>query len=167
MVMDVRLEALALTHASALLTFELANRAFFAAHIADRGDDYFEHFGDRLTALVAEREARTSLPFVLLDSTERIIGRVNITDIDRPGDTELGFRVAQAVQGRGVATLGVRLALHQAASAGVARVQARASIDNIPSQRVLTRCGFTSTGPTAAPPGSSQAFIGFAKDLRD
>ncbi len=57
MVMDVRLEALALTHASALLTFELANRAFFAAHIADRGDDYFEHFGDRLTALVAEREA--------------------------------------------------------------------------------------------------------------
>lgn len=66
-----------------------------------------------------------------------------------------------------MATEGVRLALHQAASAGVARVQARASVDNIPSQRVLTRCGFTSTGPTAPPPGSSHAFIGYVKDLRD
>ena len=29
-----------------VLAFELANRAYFAVSISDRGDDYFDHFPD-------------------------------------------------------------------------------------------------------------------------
>jgi len=37
-------------HAPAVLAFELANRAYFAASISDRGDDYFAQFTDRNNA---------------------------------------------------------------------------------------------------------------------
>jgi len=37
-------------HASAVLVFELANRAYFAASVSDRGDDFFDQFTDRYNA---------------------------------------------------------------------------------------------------------------------
>lgn len=53
------LERLTLDHARPLERFERANRAFFAARVGDRGDDYFEHFDDQLAArLVENQEAR-------------------------------------------------------------------------------------------------------------
>ena len=82
--MDVRLEPLSLDHAPDLLAFELTNRAFFAGVVGDRGEAYFQHFDDRLADLVAERAAGTTLPFVLLDDAGRIVGRVNISDLDSP-----------------------------------------------------------------------------------
>ena len=94
--MDVRLEPLSLDHAPDLLAFELTNRAFFAGVVGDRGEAYFQHFDDRLADLVAERAAGTTLPFVLLDDAGRIVGRVNISDLDSPEGTEIGFRVAEA-----------------------------------------------------------------------
>lgn len=36
-------------HAPALLAFERANRAYFAASVPDRGDDYFARFAERAT----------------------------------------------------------------------------------------------------------------------
>lgn len=163
--MDVRLEALSSTHAPALLAFELANRAFFAGTVGDRGEAYFARFDDRVADLIAEREAGTTLPFVLVDAAGQVVGRVNVSDIQTPEETEIGFRVAEAAQGRGLATQGVRLALEQARAGGVARVRARASTRNVGSQRVLTRCGFTPTGPTPAPPGSTESFLGYAAEL--
>ena len=44
-------------HAPAALAFELANRAYFAASVSDRGDDFFAQFIDRYNALLAEQEA--------------------------------------------------------------------------------------------------------------
>ena len=35
-------------HASVVMAFELANRAFFATAISDHGDAYFEHFTEGL-----------------------------------------------------------------------------------------------------------------------
>ena len=34
-------------HAPVVLAFELANRAYFAASISDRGDEYFDQFTER------------------------------------------------------------------------------------------------------------------------
>lgn len=163
---EVRLELLSPPHAPALLAFELGNRAFFAAHVGDRGDDYFRDFDERLATLVAEHEAGTSLIFLLLDPSGRVVGRVNLADVDRPEETELGFRVAEDRQAAGIATRGVGLALERARGVGVARVRARATVDNLGSQRVLARCGFEPTGPVAAPPGSAESFIGFVANLR-
>jgi hypothetical protein len=41
-------------HAPAVLAFELANRAYFAASISDRGDDLFDQFSDAYDALLVE-----------------------------------------------------------------------------------------------------------------
>jgi hypothetical protein len=41
----------------AVLAFELANRAYFAASISDRGDEFFDQFTERYNTLLAEQEA--------------------------------------------------------------------------------------------------------------
>ena len=43
---------------SAVLAFELANRAYFAASVSDRGDEFFDQFTDPCSALLAEQETR-------------------------------------------------------------------------------------------------------------
>ena len=162
---DARLELLTAEHARPLERFERANRAFFAARVGDRGDDYFEHFDDRLAALVREVEEGRSLLFVIVSEDGEILGRVNLADVDRPEVTELGFRVAERAQGRGVATQGVLAALDAAARNRVESVKARAAVDNVPSRRVLERCGFEPTGPAEAPAGSTETFLGYRKNL--
>ena len=51
------LEQLRAGHAPAVLAFELVNRAYFAASVSDRGDEFFGRFPDRYSALLAEQEA--------------------------------------------------------------------------------------------------------------
>jgi [ribosomal protein S5]-alanine N-acetyltransferase len=41
------LQRLSSDHAPAVLAFELANRAYFAASISDRGDEFFDQFTER------------------------------------------------------------------------------------------------------------------------
>ncbi len=53
------LQLVRLDHAPALLAFEQENRAYFAASIPDRGDEFFTEFDMRL-AQVLERQAHTS-----------------------------------------------------------------------------------------------------------
>ncbi|MBB4959406.1 hypothetical protein [Micromonospora polyrhachis] len=49
------LERLSLDHGPALLAFERENRAYFAASIPDRGDNYFSDFDTRHRSLLAEQ----------------------------------------------------------------------------------------------------------------
>lgn len=142
-----------------------ANRAFFAARVGDRGDDYFDHFDDRLADRVRENQRGTSLYFVIVDADGEVLGRINISDIDLPDVTELGFRIAECAQGRGLATTGVISALEIAAARGVRTVRARVSTSNVASDRVLRRCGFAPTGQAEAPRGSSDTFVGYVKHL--
>ena len=162
-----RLELLTTDHARSLERFERVNRTFFAARVGDRGDEYFEHFDDQLASRALENREGTSMYFVLVDAEGEVLGRINISDVDRPELTELGFRVAEHAQGRGLATTGVINALAIAATQGVRTVKARVSISNVGSRRVLERCGFTQTGPTEPPSGRSQTFLGYRKDLDD
>jgi len=53
------LQRLRADHALAVLAFELANRAYFATFISDRGDEFFHHFTEQHNALLAEQEAGT------------------------------------------------------------------------------------------------------------
>lgn len=160
------LQLLTLDHARALERFERANRAFFAERVGDRGDEYFQHFDDHLAARVDENRVGTSLFFVIVDEEGEILGRVNLTDIDQPDLTELGYRVAERAQGRGIATLGVVAALDVAAARGVTAVTARVATANVASRRVLEHCGFIETGEFAAPEGSSRSFVGYRRDLQ-
>ena len=61
-------------HAPAVLAFELANRAYFAASVSDRGDDFFDQFTDRYNALLAEQEAGICAFYLLVAEGTRIVG---------------------------------------------------------------------------------------------
>ena len=133
--------------AAALLAFELANRAYFAESISDRGDEYFARFADRHRALLAEQEAGTCAFYVLVADDGAILGRFNLYDLDG-GTADLGYRVAREVAGRGVATATVRELCRLAATRhGLHTLRAATSHANIASQKVLVKAGFVPVGP--------------------
>jgi RimJ/RimL family protein N-acetyltransferase len=134
-------------HAPAVLAFELANRTYFAAFISDRGDEFFDQFTDRHAALLAEQEAGIGAFYVLVAEDGSVLGRFNL--IFAGDDTaELGYRVAQHVAGRGVATATVReLCRLAAARHGLHTLKAATSRENAASRKVLTKAGFIPLGP--------------------
>jgi ribosomal-protein-alanine N-acetyltransferase len=145
------LQRLRADHAPAVLAFELANRAYFAASISDRGDDYYDQFTDRHNALLAEHDAGTGAFHVLVAEDGSVLGRFNLIFAE-DGIAELGYRVAQHVAGRGVATATVQelcgLAASQYASQyGLRTLRAAASLENVASQKVLIKAGFIPVGP--------------------
>ena len=145
------LQRLRAEHAPAVLAFELANRAYFATFISDRGDEFFDHFTERYSALLAEQEAGTCVFHVLVGEDGTVLGRFNLYRLD-DGTAELGYRVAQHVAGRGVATATVQeLCRLAAAQYGLRTLRAETSHDNVASQKVLTKAGFVPVGP--AEPG--------------
>lgn len=90
------LKRLHVSHVPAVLAFELANRAYFAASVSDRGDDFFAQFTDRYNALLAEQEAGICAFYVLVAEDSSVLGRFNLVDIE-DHTAELGYRVAQHV----------------------------------------------------------------------
>ncbi|MER5531331.1 GNAT family N-acetyltransferase [Streptomyces sp. NPDC002677] len=135
-------------HAPALLAFEEENRAFFAAIIPDRGDDYFARFEERHRALLAEQEAGTCYFHVLVGEAGEVLGRFNLFDV-ADGGADLGYRMAQRAAGRGLATSAVREICGLAATRyGLTTLRAATTLDNAASQAVLARVGFAVTGET-------------------
>ena len=134
-------------HAPAVLAFELANRAYFAASVSDRGDEFYDQFTDRHSALLAEQEAGICAFYVLVAEDGSVLGRVNLYHF-QDGTAELGYRVAQNVAGRGVATATVReLCRLAAARHGLRTLRAATARENAASQKVLTKAGFIPVGP--------------------
>ena len=134
-------------HAPAVLAFELANRTYFAASVSDRGDDYFDQFTDRYNALLAEQEAGVCAFYVLVDEDGSVLGRFNLYDLE-DGTAELGYRVAEQVAGRGVATATVQeLCRLATATHGLRTLRAATSRDNTASQKVLAKAGFVPVDP--------------------
>jgi ribosomal-protein-alanine N-acetyltransferase len=134
-------------HAAAVLAFELANRAYFAAWVSDRGDEFFERFTDRYNALLAEQEAGSCAFHVLLAEDGSVLGRFNLVDIE-DNAAELGYRVAQHVAGRGMATAAVReLCRLAAARHGLRTLRAATAHRNAASRTVLVKAGFVPVGP--------------------
>jgi [ribosomal protein S5]-alanine N-acetyltransferase len=129
-------------HATALIAFELENRAYFAASIPDRGDDYFTYFSEQHARLLGWQEAGLDHFHVLEGVDGEVLGRVNLTKVV-DGCAELGFRVAQKAARQGLATS----AVHQVCALarldyGLTSLRARATLDNLGSRAVLARTGF-------------------------
>ena len=141
------LQRLRADHAPALLAFELANRAYFAASVSDRGDEFFEQFTDGISAMLADQEAGVGAYYVLVGEDGSALGRFNLYRI-ADGTAELGYRVAEHVAGHGVATSTVR-ELCQLAPVrhGLSTLRAATSSGNAASAKVLTKAGFVPTGP--------------------
>jgi ribosomal-protein-alanine N-acetyltransferase len=136
--------------APSVLAFELANRAYFAAVVSDRGDEFFDRFGDRFSAALAEQDAGGCAFYVLVAEGGSVLGRFNLYDFE-DGAAKLGYRVAQDIAGRGVATAAVQeLCRLAAARHGLHTLRAATSRENVASQRVLAKAGFVPVGPADA-----------------
>jgi [ribosomal protein S5]-alanine N-acetyltransferase len=141
------LQRLCADHTPALLAFELANRAYFAASVSDRGDEFFEQFTDGISAMLAEQEAGVGAYYVLVGEDGSALGRFNLYRVSG-GTAELGYRVAQHVAGRGLATATVReLCALAAQEHGLRLLLAETNHDNVASQKVLEKAGFMPVGP--------------------
>ncbi|MGH3412975.1 MAG: GNAT family N-acetyltransferase [Marmoricola sp.] len=141
------LQPLSADHAAAVLAFEVANRAYFSASISDRGEEFFDEFPDRFKALLAEQESGTGAFYVLVATDGSVLARFNLYDIG-DGTANVGYRVAQRVVGRGVATEALRQLCRLAADRhGLATLRAATSHQNVASARVLTKAGFVPVGP--------------------
>lgn len=84
---------------------------------------------------------------MLVGDDGTVLGRFNLVDLE-DGTAKLGYRVAQQVAGRGVATATVQeLCQLAAAQYGLRTLRAATTNDNVASQKVLTKAGFVPVGP--------------------
>ena len=161
------LQRLRADHAPAVLAVELANRAYFAASISDRGDEFYEQFTEQHNAMLAEQEAGACAFHVLVGDDGSILGRFNLFGIEA-GTAELGYRVARHVAGRGVATAAVRdLCRVAAAQYGLRTLRAATSYGNVASQKVLIKAGFVPVGPADPAHLGGKPGTWYQRDLAD
>jgi len=128
-----------------------ANREFLAPWEPVRGEEYFTEAGQRASigASLAEHERGRGQPCVIVDRDGAVVGRVNLNNIVRGASqsASLGYWLAQAFGGRGLATAAVRDIVRVAfTELGLHRIQADTLVDNEASQRVLERNGFVRIG---------------------
>ena len=140
------LQLVRLDHAPALLAFERENRAYFAAVIPDRGDEFFAEFDTRHAQLLEWQAAGTDYFHLLVAERGEVVGRVNLFKV-ADGSAELGYRIAQKAAGQGLATAAVRKVRKLAATKyGLSRLRARVTLDNPASRKVLEHNGFVTVG---------------------
>lgn len=139
----------------ALTALVVANRAFMAPWDPVRDEGYFTEAGQRqVVADALERHRQgTLLPHVVLDDSGDVVGRITLNEIVRGPfqNGRLGYWVAEAANGRGLATRAVgdlvRIAFD---GLGLHRVEAGTLLHNVRSQRVLERNGFVRYGVAPA-----------------
>src|SRR5690242_619305 len=68
------LQRLRADHAPAILDFERANRAYFAARVGDRGDEFFARFAELHATRLAEQESGDGAYYVLVDEDGAVLG---------------------------------------------------------------------------------------------
>ena len=140
------LQLVRLDHAPALLAFERENRAYFAASVPDRGDEFFAEFDTRHAQLLEWQAAGTDYFHLLMAEGGEVVGRVNLFEV-ADGSAELGYRIAQKAAGQGLATAAVRKVRELAATEyGLTRLRARVTLDNPASRKVLEHNGFVAVG---------------------
>jgi RimJ/RimL family protein N-acetyltransferase len=110
----------------------------------------------RVPSPYTERDARDfvagiaieemSFAIVSADDDDEVLGSIGLRDADE-GRGEIGYLVAAAARGRGVAARALALLSRWALTeAGLARVQLYTRVDNPASQRTAERAGFQREG---------------------
>lgn len=143
---------LKMTDAQALLAFEIQNREWFESHIDARDPAFYslEGVADHIESYLSDFVIGAWHPFVIEDSSRRIVGRANLKSIDSStGSAEVGYRIDQRVCGQGLATRALRHLIQEARIRwGLAQLVAYAFRENAGSRKVLNRCGFKLEQPS-------------------
>ncbi|MFD1851683.1 GNAT family N-acetyltransferase [Oceanobacillus bengalensis] len=144
--MDIKLEKLQHADANKLYEFELENKAYFEKMVPSRGDDYYhlEIFIKNHEALLDEQAKGRSCFYLIKDENDILLGRMNLVDIYKSQHMgHIGYRVGEAYTGKGVAHTALKLFLSMVSKQGIKQILAKTTTNNIASQRVLEKNGFT------------------------
>lgn len=143
----INIRELKVTDAPALLAFEVANRLWFESHIDPRDPSFYSLEGvtEHIENYLADFAAQAWHPFVIEDYRGKIVGRANLKSINSPqGCAEVGYRIAEGACGQGLATLALRRLIDEARERwGLRQLVAYVYEDNVGSQKVVERCGFS------------------------
>jgi [ribosomal protein S5]-alanine N-acetyltransferase len=125
------------------------NREHLAPWDPDRPESFWTDAGQQTDVerqLRAAEEGRTFSH--LLWHGEVVVGRGMITNIVRAHmrSAVVGYWVDHEHQGRGLATAFTAFLVQEATEIGLHRLEAGTMVDNVASQRVLERSGFTRIG---------------------
>ncbi|MGF1765381.1 GNAT family N-acetyltransferase [Aliivibrio kagoshimensis] len=89
-------------------------------------------------------ESIWSMPYLMVDKcTDMVVGCCGFKAAPVSGVVEVGYNVSSAIRGKGIATLALKLLSARAfESTQVMTVEALILSENIPSLRVVSKCGF-------------------------
>jgi [ribosomal protein S5]-alanine N-acetyltransferase len=164
MIEQVELRPARVEDAEVLAALYAAQREFLAPFDPVRPDAFYTVAGQRMELEQAIAQSRADLRHrfvILVDGA--IVGTLGISNIVRGQfhSANLGYFVAQEVNGRGVATRAVGLAAERAfGTIGLHRLEAGTLLDNVASQRVLEKNGFERIG-------IARRYLRIAGDWRD
>ncbi|QPQ28859.1 GNAT family N-acetyltransferase [Lysinibacillus sp. JNUCC 51] len=166
--MEISINSLQERDAEELFEFEKNNRLFFEQMVPSRGEDYynFETFKIRHKELLTEQQENKSKFYLIKDNSDKIIGRINLVDIDTTNDiAEVGYRVGQEYGGKGIGARALKLLLETEII--VKKIKAKTTTNNIASQRVLEKNGFkqVSTSDEFKMNGKKLQFIDYILEL--
>ncbi|MCA0969305.1 GNAT family N-acetyltransferase [Halobacillus litoralis] len=170
--MGITLSKLRHDDAEALLAFEKENRGYFEKSVPSRGDEYFQWaaFLSKHEELLREQEQGLSKFYLIKDEQSRIVGRINLVDIDQSKRlAHLGYRVGEKHTGQGVAVRAVHQLTEIYKKSAIHKVLAKTTDHNIGSQKVLEKNGFKRSqvdDDTFVMNGERVRFISYEKYLR-
>ncbi|MGY1885177.1 GNAT family N-acetyltransferase [Blastococcus sp. SYSU DS0753] len=149
--MYARTRLLALDDAPVLTHLVRADREFQAPWEPARDERWYTEAGQRtdVRAALERHDAGLALPCVILDDSGAVVGRITLNNVVRGAfqSGSLGYWVASAANGRGLATRAVAEMLRRAfTDLALHRVEAGTLLHNAASQRVLQRNGFERYG---------------------
>lgn len=149
--MNITIEPVSKKNMWEIYDFEKENKDYFRLIGMGRPEYYFEKYSFRriIRSCIKEWKADISYMFVVRNSEDEIVGRINFYDIER-GDYQvcmLGYRIGQRHQQKGYASRGVNLALKEMfENHHFRRIEANVAVDNLASQRVIEKNGFRKIG---------------------
>lgn len=127
--------------------FEKENQEYFERNLPPRPATYFdsEGFKEITRELLREQENHDVYMHLIRDAQGIMVGRINLSVLEDDRKTaELGYRIGENVSNLGYASEAVKLVLEKAfITYGFNRIIAGTARDNLVSQRVLLKNGFT------------------------
>ncbi|WCE32304.1 GNAT family N-acetyltransferase [Vibrio sp. SCSIO 43137] len=139
----MRVEPVSTKHVAELFEFEKQNKLWFEKFVPARPASYRNLISFRtvISDLVKEQQAGCGFFFVIIQD-EKIVGRINLIDVE-DGEASLGYRIAESVAGKGVASQAVKMIKTIAREElGLTLLNATAAKSNPASARVLEKSDF-------------------------
>lgn len=143
----ISLELMSEENSIDVYSFEKENREYFERNLPPRPGNYFdpEGFKEITRELLTEQENHDAYMHIIRDSQGIMVRRINLSVLENAQKTaELGYRIGENYTNLGYASEAVRLVLDKAFHTyGLNRIIAGTATDNLASQRVLLKNGFT------------------------